>query len=58
MKLALIPQEVIKEYNLTKQVEPDGNVYWEIQRGMYELPQAGIIAQELLEECLRKSGYI
>jgi hypothetical protein len=46
------------EYNLTKQVDPDGNIYWEVQLGMYGLPQEGIIAQELLEECLKKAGYV
>jgi hypothetical protein len=25
---------------------------------MYGLPQEGIIAQELLEECLKKAGYV
>jgi hypothetical protein len=58
MKLELIPQDVIDEYNLQNKVEPDGNVYWEVRRGMYGLPQAGIIAQELLEERLRKAGYV
>jgi hypothetical protein len=28
-----------------------------IQKGMYGLPQAGILAQELLEKCLNKHGY-
>ncbi len=58
MKLELIPQDVIDEYKLHEQVDPDGNVYWEVRRGMYGLLQAGIIAQELLEEQLRKAGYI
>jgi hypothetical protein len=38
-------------------VTSDGYVYCEIQKGMYGLPQAGIIAQELLEERLAKYGY-
>jgi hypothetical protein len=50
LKLELIPQDVIDEYNLQDKVESDGNVYWEVQRGMYGLPQAGISAQKLLEE--------
>ncbi len=58
MKLELIPQYVINEYKLHEQVDPDGNGYWEVRRGTYWLPQAGIIAQELLEEQLRKAGYI
>ncbi|KAL7523922.1 hypothetical protein ACHAXR_000362 [Thalassiosira sp. AJA248-18] len=35
----------------------DGHVYVEIRRGMYGLPQAGLIAQELLEKRLNKEGY-
>ena len=50
LKLTDIPEEVIKEYNLTELATPDGWVYIEISRGMYGLPQAGIIAQEQLEE--------
>jgi hypothetical protein len=58
MKLELIPQDVINEYKLHEQVDPDGIVYWELRQGMYGLPQAGIIAQEFLEEPLQKAGYI
>ena len=36
---------------------PDGYVYVEIQKGMYGLPQAGILAQELLEKRLNAHGY-
>jgi hypothetical protein len=35
----------------------DGNVYIEIQKGMYGLPQAGILANELLQRNLAKDGY-
>ncbi len=36
----------------------DGYIYCKIQKGMYGLPQAGIIAQELLKEHLSKHGYL
>jgi hypothetical protein len=36
---------------------PDGHVYCEIQKGMYGLPQAGIIAQQLLEKRLQQHKY-
>jgi hypothetical protein len=58
MKLELIPQDVINEYKLHEQVDPNGNVYWEVRQGMYGLPQAGIISQELLVEQHRTAGYI
>ena len=35
----------------------NGFVYMEIQKGMYGLPQAGILANKLLEERLAKHGY-
>ena len=35
----------------------DGYVYVEIKQGMYGLPQAGLIAQQLLEKQLNKKGY-
>ena len=50
MKLNLFPQDIIDEYNLKNKVNHNGNVHCEVRRGMYGLPQAGIIAQELLEE--------
>ena len=46
-----------REYNLQEKVTADGHVYVEIRKGMYGLPQAGLIAQELLEERLNKEGY-
>jgi hypothetical protein len=46
----LMPEDVIKHYHLCDIATPDGYVYCEIRQGMYGLPQAGIIAQELLAE--------
>ncbi len=56
-KITDIPEEIIREYGLQELVNPDGYVYCEIQKAMYSLPQAGIIAQELLEERLARYGY-
>ncbi len=55
MKLNLFPQDIIDEYKLTNKVDQKGNVHCEVQRGMYALPQAGIITQDLLEERLKKA---
>jgi hypothetical protein len=52
-----IPEDIIEEYNLREIVMEDGYVYCKIRKGMYGLPQAGIIAQELLTERLAKHGY-
>ena len=45
LKLTDIPDEVIEHYKLKELATPDGYVYCEIRKGMYGLPQAGIIAQ-------------
>ena len=58
MKLDLFPQDIINEYDLVSKVDQNRNVHCEVRRGMYGLPQAGIIAQELLEERLQKAGYM
>ena len=57
MKLDLFPQDIIDEYDLTSKVDQNGNVHCEVRRGMYGLPQSGIMAKELLEERLQKAGY-
>ena len=57
MKLELFPEDITQEYDLRNKVDATGNVHSEVRRGMYGLPQAGIIAQELLQERLLKAGY-
>jgi hypothetical protein len=50
------PQESIDKYDLIE-LSQDGKVYIEIQKGMYGLPQAGILTMELLQRNLAKDGY-
>ena len=57
IKITDMPEEVIEHYKLREIVTEDGYVYCEIQKGMYGLPQAGIIAQKLHQERLAKVGY-
>ena len=57
LKIDDIPQEIILQYNLEKKVDAAGYVYIEIRKGMYGLPQAGILAQQLLEKRLNAHGY-
>ena len=57
LRIADMPDDAIKHYNLRDKATPDGYIYCEIQKGMYGLPQAGIIAQQLLKERLKKHGY-
>ncbi len=49
MKLKGLPKDFVLLYNLVDKVTSYGFVYINIQKGMYGLPQAGILAQELLE---------
>jgi hypothetical protein len=56
INLASLPQETIEKYDLNELAQ-DGKVYIEIQKGMYGLPQAGILANELLQRNLAQDGY-
>ena len=55
MPIYLIPLEFTKLYNLKDKIK-NGYVYMEIQRGMYGLPQSGILPNKLLKEHLIKHG--
>ena len=57
IRLSDIPDEIIKEYNLMDKVTSNGSIYIKAIRGMYGLPQAGLLANELLEKRLNKHGY-
>jgi hypothetical protein len=56
INLASLPQETIEKYDLNELAQ-DGKVYIEIQKGMYGLPQAGILANKLLQRNLANDGY-
>ncbi len=58
LKTTDIPEEIIKQYKLKDIETSDSYIYCEIKKGMYGLPQSGILAQRLLEERLSKAGYI
>jgi hypothetical protein len=58
LKILDMPDDVIEHYKLCNIVTPDGHIFCEIQKGMYGLPQAGIIVQELLADRLRQHGYM
>ena len=56
MPMKIMPPEIIEKYNL-KELELDGWIYMKIVKGMYGLPQAGKIANDLLQKRLKKHGY-
>ena len=47
IKLSDIPDEIIQQYNLT-QFAYNGHVYQVVRKGMYGLPQVGILAYNFL----------
>ena len=57
IKLSDIPDEIIKEYKLKEKVTKNGSIYIEAIRGMYGLPQSGLLANQLLEKRLNRHGY-
>jgi len=52
-----IPSEFIEEYNLAGSRDCDVWIYFEICQGCYDLPQAGILAYDLLQSRLLAEGY-
>jgi hypothetical protein len=56
MPIALLPTDIIEYYRLNQKVLGD-YVYMEIRKGMYGLPQAGVLANKLLKERLAQHGY-
>jgi hypothetical protein len=54
--IALFLDWIIKQYNLTKHVL-NGFIYLEMRRAVWGLPQAGILANKLLQKCLLPHGY-
>jgi hypothetical protein len=53
--LALFPEWIKKQYNLNTHAR-DGFVFLEIQRAVWGLPQAGILANKLLQKPLKPQG--
>jgi hypothetical protein len=56
IKLADIPQEFINKYKLNK-IARDSWIYFKMRRGMYCLPQTGILANKLLQDHLAEFNY-
>ncbi len=49
MKISNLPPKFVKAYNLNNFATNNGTTYVKIQKGMYRLPQASIIAQNLFK---------
>ncbi len=57
IKTTDIPEEFILEYGLAGKDDINGWIYFEIHHGCYGLPQADILANNLLCERLEEEGY-
>ena len=57
INISNIPEEIINKYNLQEKATETGHGYIEANKGMYGLPQAGLIANKLLKKRLNKHGY-
>ena len=56
IELNLLPEDIINKYNL-QDIAHNNKVYAEVQKGMYGLPQAGLIAYNDLKKHLKPFGY-
>ncbi len=57
IKIMDIPQEFINKYKRTG-LDHDGLIYFKIHQGCYGLPQAGILANDLLQSHLEAKGFL
>ena len=57
LKIDAMLDNVINLCKLRDLATSDGYVYVQINKGMYGLPQAGLIAQELLQKRLNAADY-
>ncbi|KAL7476413.1 hypothetical protein ACHAW6_002279 [Cyclotella cf. meneghiniana] len=56
LKYDILPEEIIAKYGLAQKVL-NGWVFVHIEKGMYGLPQAGLLANKLLASRLDTHGY-
>ena len=52
-----LPDDIKKMYNLQAKVTPNKYIYIRINKGMYGLKQAAILAYDNLKRCLKYFGY-
>ena len=52
-----MPEEIIEECNLREKATEEGFVYVDVWKGVYGLPQAGLLAQQLVEDRLNDKRY-
>ena len=58
MREKYILEETIKKHNLEQYIKDDGWLHFKIGKGMYGIPEAGILGNDMLRARLKKYGYI
>ena len=48
MRAKYIPEETIRKHDLEQYIEDDGWLHFEIGKGMYDIPEADRLANDLL----------
>ena len=56
LPVKIIPAEIMQHYKL-EDITEGGWVYMRIEKGMYGLPQAGKLANELMIQRMQTAGY-
>ena len=56
ISISLFPEHIIQQYHLRNKMR-NGFIYLEIRRGIYGLPQAGVISNKYFKEKLPPHGY-
>ena len=57
LKLSNFPEDAIKKYKPHENESHNGYVYVKVRKGVYGLPQAGIIVHKLLKKRFKKHRY-
>ena len=48
-KLMDIPKDIIDKYGINGKFTADGSIYIEANKGMYGIPQDGLLSKDMLE---------
>jgi hypothetical protein len=58
IKLTNIPDEIVQQYDLHQKANKLGMIHMSIVKGLYRLPQSGLLVIKFLGQHLNKHGYI
>ncbi|KAL7489558.1 hypothetical protein ACHAW6_015233 [Cyclotella cf. meneghiniana] len=58
IKLMDIPDKIIQQYGLRQKANKAGMIHMVISKGMHDLPQSGLLVNELPAKWFNKHGYV